>query len=182
MANQTASDKINAEVQHAEAHGFPPFQSETFASQLFWFALLFGAFYIVMSRFALPRVARVLETRSARIASDLDGAAAMQRQADEAGKAYEKTLADAKAKAQATAQAAKDRLAAEADAKRQSLESDLAGKIGAAEKKIADMKASAMGNVHAIAQDAAGAIVRQITGIAPGADALARAIAAVKAS
>ena len=182
MANQTASDKINAEVQHAEAHGFPPFQSETFASQLFWFALLFGALYIVMSRFALPRVAKVLETRSARIAGDLDTAAAMQKQADEAGRAYEKTLADAKAKAQATAQAAKDRLAAEADARRHTLESELSGKIGMAEKQIADMKAKAMGNVHAIAQDAAGAIIQQITGKLPGADALERAIAAVKAS
>ena len=123
----------------------------------------------------------MLETRSARIAKDLDDASAMQKQADEAGLAYDKTLADAKAKAQGTAQAARDKLAAEADAKRHTLESELAGKIGIAEKQIADMKAKAMGNVAAIAHEAASAIVQHITGKAPGADVLARAIASVKA-
>ena len=181
MATQTASDKINAEVQHAEAHGFPPFESQTFASQLFWFALLFGALYIVMSRYALPRVARVLETRSARIAKDLDDAAAMQRQADEAGLVYDKTLADAKLRAQGTAQAAREKLSAEADARRHTLENELASKTGAAEKQITEMKNKAMGNVAAIAQEAASAIVQQITGKTPGADAMARAIASVKA-
>ena len=178
---ETASQKINAEVQHAEAHGFPPFESSTFASQLFWFALLFAALYFLMSRVALPRVGKVLETRAARIAKDLDDAAAMQAQADAAGLAYDKTLADAKARAQATAQAARDRLAGEADAKRHALEAELAGKISAAEKQIGDMKARAMGNVEAIARDAAATIVQQLSGRAPSPDALAKAMSQLKA-
>lgn len=163
---------------HAAKGVFPPFDSATFAGQLFWLAITFGALYIIMSRVALPRVAAILETRRARIASDLDTAAAAEKQANEAGAAYEKTLADAKASAQKNIQQLNDKLAAETAAKRAALEEELNAKMAAAEDTIAATKAQAMTNVSAIATDAAGAIVRQITGREPDAAAVARAVAA----
>ncbi|HEY8580860.1 MAG TPA: F0F1 ATP synthase subunit B', partial [Beijerinckiaceae bacterium] len=82
------------------ARVFPPFDTATFAGQLFWLAIIFGGLYYVMSRVALPRVAAILENRQSRIAGDLEAASAAQKSADEAGAASEKTLADAKANAQ----------------------------------------------------------------------------------
>ncbi len=53
-------------VAHEAA--FPPFASETFASQLLWFTLAFGLLYYLMSRVALPRIGAVLEDRTTRLA------------------------------------------------------------------------------------------------------------------
>jgi F-type H+-transporting ATPase subunit b len=45
-------------------HGvFPPFDSQTYPSQLFWLTLTFVALYLLMSRIALPRIASILEQR-----------------------------------------------------------------------------------------------------------------------
>jgi F-type H+-transporting ATPase subunit b len=143
---------------------FPPFDTSTFASQLFWLAITFGTLYYVLSKIAIPRVTEILETRRARISGDLDAAVAAKKAADDAGAAYEKSLADAKATAQKNVQSLRDKLAAEADARRKALEADLNSKLAAAEEQIGAMKAQAMTNVSAIAADAAAAIVRQVTG------------------
>ena len=122
------------EVGHEAGGGhanFPPFDASTFPSQLLWLAITFGALYYVMSKIALPRVGAVISDRKARIAKDLDDAAAMQQQAEAAAAAHEKTLADARAKAQGHLGAGKraTKLAAEAEAKRKTLEAELAGKL-----------------------------------------------------
>ena len=159
---------------------FPPFQSETFASQLLWLALTFGALYYLMSRVALPRVAAVLASRKDKISGQLDEAAAMQAQARLASEAHDKAIADARAKAQGMAQVARDNLSAEADAKRKSLEAELGAKLAAAEAQIADTTARAMSNVESIAAEAAGAIVQRLTGKAAAPDVIAKAVAAAK--
>ncbi len=158
---------------------FPPFDLSTFPSQILWLAISFGVLYYVMARVALPRVASILEKRSGMIASDLDTAQAAQKQANEAGAVYEKTLSDAKANAQKTVQQLRETLTSETDAKRKALESDLNGKLAAAEATIAATKADAMTNVSAIATEAAGAIVRQITGRDADPKVVASAVAAV---
>lgn len=160
---------------------FPPFDTGHFGAQLVWLAITFGGLYFLMSRVALPRVASILENRQSTILGDLDKATAMQRQAEEAGKAYEKTLADAKAKAQAMGQENAAKLTAESDAKRKAIEADLNAKLNAAEAQITDMKNRAMANVDSIATETASAIVQHITGQSPDASAVAKAVAAAKA-
>ena len=104
---------------------FPPFDAANFAPQLVWLALVFGALYLLMSRVALPRVADILEIRRAKIAKDVDDAAAMQKQAEEAGIGYQKSLSDARAKAQVLGQTQRDKLSAESDATRKAHEAAL---------------------------------------------------------
>jgi F-type H+-transporting ATPase subunit b len=165
----------------APAQGvFPPFDSTSFAPQLIWLALIFGALYLLMSRLALPRVEKILEVRRARIAGDLDEASAMQQKAQAASVAYDKTLTDAKGKAQTLAQQMRDQLAAESDTRRKSLEADLSSKLAAAETSIAQTKAQAMTHVGDIATQAAADIVRHITGKPVDEQAIARAMAATK--
>src|SRR5882757_6567824 len=71
-----------------------------FASQLVWFAIAFGFLYWYLAKRGLPQLGAVIESRKARIAGDLDEATAMQQKADVAAAAHEKTLAEARAKAQ----------------------------------------------------------------------------------
>lgn len=165
----------------AAAHGaaggaFPPFQSETFASQIIWFAIAFGLLYWLMSRVALPRVAGVLHERSARLAKDLEEAQALKTQSETAGAAYEKSLADARNAAKAIAQEKRDALSAETEAKRKMLDAELSDKIAASEAAIRSRTADAMGNVRGIAVETASAIVERLTGTAPDRAAVEAAV------
>lgn len=167
-------------AQQAAKGVFPPFDTSTFAGQLFWLAISFGVLMWLMSKVALPRVSEIMEKRKSRIESDLASASSAQADADAAAAAYEKTLADAKARAQATAKDMNDKIATEAETKRAALESELNTKLAEAEKRIAETKAAAMSNVLRIAEDVTGNIVQQLTGKAPDAAAVKAAIAALK--
>ena len=163
-----------AEPAHAAA--FPPFETHTFLAQLIWLALAFGLLYWLMDKIALPRIQAILHERSARLAQDLDAAQAMKVEADAAGVAYETSLKDAQGKAREIAQATRNDLAAEADARRKALEADLNQKMTAAESTIRSRTQEAMGNVRAIAGETASAIVERLTGQAPDQDSLKRAL------
>lgn len=147
--------------------GFPPFQANTFAGQLLWFAIAFGLLYYVMSKVALPKIGAVLEDRRARIARDLEEAQALRQRSEEAEAAYERSLTEARDRAKGIAQEMRDRLAQESDAKRRALETELAERLAASEATIRSRTADAMSNVRGIATDAAAAIVERLTGRAP---------------
>jgi F-type H+-transporting ATPase subunit b len=166
---------------HGDAHGggFPPFQGSTYASQVLWLALTFAFLYWFMAKVVVPRIGGIIADRATRIATDLDDAATMKAKSDEAGAAYEKALADARAKAQGLAQETRDKAAAASSQRRMALESALSAKVAKAEADIGAMKAKAMGNVSSIAGDAASAIVERLTGVAPAKAAVVSALAAV---
>jgi F-type H+-transporting ATPase subunit b len=169
-----------AEVGHESGHAnFPPFDSTTFPSQLVWFVIIFGTLYYYMSKRFLPQVGAVIESRRDRIAKDLDEATAMQQKADAAAAAHEKALADARSRAQSLAQATRDQLAADSDAKRKALEDDLAAKLSAAEAQIAATRGQAMANVSGIAKETTSAIVAKLIGRTPDAAAVASAVDSV---
>ena len=170
-----------ATTAHTEAPGghkapFPPFQSETFVSQLFWLAIAFAALYLLTSRLVLPRVGGIIDARANKIEGDLSEAQRFKAEADEANQAYEKALADARNRAQALANATRDEQQAKADARRKELEGQLDAKLAGAEKTIAGTKEAAMGNVRGIAIDVAGAIVKRLIGTEPPAEAVTAAV------
>ena len=161
-------------------HGqFPPFDAHTFPSQLVWLVLCFVLLYALMAKWALPKVAGVIEGRQKSIVGDLAEADRLKRQSEEAITAYEKALADARAKAQAIANETREKQAAEADATRKRLEDELNRKLAESEKAIAATKQAAMANVRGIAQDTAAAIVERLIGTKPTDQAVTDAVAGV---
>ena len=152
----------------AGAHGaFPPFESEAYASQLLWFAIAFGLLYFLMSRVALPKVGKLLDARSARLAADLEEAQRLKAESEAASQAHEKALAEARARSQAIAQETRNALSAQSNERRKALEADLGGKLAEAEATIRAGTAAAMANVRGIAADTASVIVERLTGQAP---------------
>jgi F-type H+-transporting ATPase subunit b len=171
--------KASTEHPAEGGHGaFPPFQSQTFASQLVWLAIAFVLLYVLMSKLALPRVASIIEDRQKHIADDLAEAERLKQQSDAAVAAYEKALTDARARAQTIANETRATQQAKADATRKTLEDGLNAKLADAEKSIAATKQAAMANVRAIAEDAARAIIERLIGSAPSDKAVAEAVAA----
>jgi F-type H+-transporting ATPase subunit b len=155
---------------------FPPFEAQNFPSQLLWLAVTFVLLYALMSRIALPRIGSILADRSKRIADDLAGAQRFKEQSDAAHAAYEKSLADARARAQAIAAETHAKQAAAAEATNKRLEAQLHERLAAAEQSIAATRTAAMANVGAIAADTASAIVERLIGTAPAAEEVAAAL------
>jgi F-type H+-transporting ATPase subunit b len=89
MAQPKAVTAAHSGTEVAHGGGFPPFQADTYASQLLWLALTFGVLYWAMAKIIVPRLGQIIGDRNARIASDLDKAAAAKAKAEEAGQAYE---------------------------------------------------------------------------------------------
>src|SRR5215813_11157974 len=107
---------------HTEADGsggsFPPFDPDTFASQLVSLAIAFVALYLIVSRIALPRVGGVLDARQNKIDGDLAEAQKYKDQSDAALKAYEADLAVARSRAQAIGNENREKLNAASEAER----------------------------------------------------------------
>jgi F-type H+-transporting ATPase subunit b len=173
-----------ATTAHTEAPGghkapFPPFHAETFASQLLWFAVCFIVLYLLMSKVALPRVGGILADRRRHIEDDLTEAQRLKEASDAELAAYEKSLAEARGRAQSIAAETRDKLNAEAGRARKVLEEELNAKLAEAEKIIAATKQAALANVRGIAVEAAAAIVERLIGRKPAAPAVETAVDAV---
>ena len=52
----------------------PQLNPEFFASQIFWLIISFAILYVVMAKFALPKIADVIESRRDIIARDFEDA------------------------------------------------------------------------------------------------------------
>jgi F-type H+-transporting ATPase subunit b len=176
------SQKTNSETGHPQGghEAFPPFDAKNFPSQILWFAIAFGAFYLLMSRVALPRMKAIIDHRSGKIEGDLHAAQKMQEEAREAAAAYEKTLAEARSRSKELAQQTQAKVKLEQDAKRHAIEAELDHKLRTAETQIAETKANAMANVGQIANEAASAIVEHFTGKPADPTTVAAAVAAAK--
>lgn len=154
-----------ASADYAAEAAFPPFDPTYFASQLFWLAISFALLYLLLSRFVLPRIGGAIEERRDRIADNLDAAADMKAQADETVKAYEKELADARARASAFAAEAKadaDKDIAEATRK---ADAELDAKLEESDQRIKESRDKALAEVRTIAAGAASAVASHLAGL-----------------
>lgn len=154
-----ASTNTEVGIEDPSVDVFPPFQTETYPSQLLWLALTFGLFYYLMAKVALPRISSILEVRSDRIEKDLEEAKSLQRESDEAQAAYEHDLAEARKNAHIIAQGARDDAKNKADATRAAEEARLNEMLAKADADIASTKAAAMKDVGAIAEETTQALV-----------------------
>jgi F-type H+-transporting ATPase subunit b len=155
---------------------FPPFDSEHFPSQLVWLAISFVLLYVLMSKIALPRIGAILAERSRVVSDDLAAAERLKEQSNAAQVAYEKALAEARARAQGIASATREQQVRETDELHKRLEAQLHERIAAAEESIAKSRSAAMSNVRAIAAETASAIVERLIGQRPRDEDIAAAL------
>ncbi len=173
----TAHTEVPHDGGHAEG-GFPPFNGATFPSQILWLAITFGLFYYMMSKMVLPRIGGILEDRRDRIASDIAEAGRLKQETEAAIAAYEQALAEARRKASGIAQATRDKLATETEAKRAAVEKDLNAKLDEAEKRVAGVKDAALADVREIAGETTNALVESLLGKAPTKNETSKAVSA----
>ena len=141
---------------------FPAFDATYFPSQLFWLTITFAALYFVLSQMILPRLAGNLERRSDTIADDLDEAARLNEQAEEAKQALEVSLADARSRARETAAKAEAKMADEIAAESRKVDQQIEQKLAAAEAHLTELRNDAMSNVESIASDTTQVILSRL--------------------
>lgn len=163
-----ASFAVIAAAAAEAKSGLPQLNAPDFAPQLIWLAISFAVLYFLLSRFALPRIGEVIEKRQQRIQRDLDEARRLKLETEKALASYEEALATAKAKAGTIAKDTREKLVAEVEQQRQSVERQLAKTLADAETRIAKTRADAMSQVDQIAGETAAAIVDRLVGTAAG--------------
>ncbi|MGG7643320.1 F0F1 ATP synthase subunit B' [Rhodovulum sp. YNF3179] len=168
------------EAQGAEAAGnapgMPQLDFSTFPNQIFWLLVTLVVIYLVLNKVALPRIASVLSERQGTIANDLAAAEELKGKAGEAEEAYKKALADARAEANRIIADAKAEIQKDLDAATEKADAEIAAKSAESEKRIGEIRASAMENVEAVAKDTAIEVVRAVLPAAEDASAVDKAV------
>src|SRR5277367_4244951 len=93
--------------------GFPPFDTATFPSQLFWLAITFGFLFVVLWKVAGPRINGAITLRRNTINDAIAAAHKARGDADTASAAYQTALAGARARAHALAEQTRQTMNAE---------------------------------------------------------------------
>lgn len=176
MAETTHSSDAAYAAKEASSGGLPQFDFSTWGSQIFWLIITFGVLYFVLSKFILPALSTGITERSDRIADDLDAAARMQRDAEQAEADYNEQLSDARAKAHNIAATTRSSVDAEIAAEVEAADADMARQQASNEARIAQMRSEALGNVDTLAQTAVKDIVGKIAGLKPSAAAIKSAV------
>jgi len=148
-------------VDHGSS--FPPFDASFFGSHLFWLAVSFALFYVLMARLIIPRIGSIIEGRRDRIASDLERASLLKQEADAAMELYEQQLSQARIEAHNIARAAMDEAKNSADRERAATEAALAQRLAQAENHISALQSQALQHVDTIAAEVTNAILTAMT-------------------
>src|SRR6059058_326553 len=93
--------------------GFPPFNTSTYPSQIFWLTVTFVALLIVMWKVAVPKIGGVIAERKGRIQTELAKAEESRKQAEHAAAAYQAPILEARERARAASEATRTQVARE---------------------------------------------------------------------
>lgn len=168
----------------ALAEGMPQldFKNPLTTSQVVWLAVIFSLLYLLLSRWALPKVADVLEARAVAIGEDLEAARKAKFAADAAVAASNEATRKAQVEAQAEIAASAARAKETTLAQAAELSARLEAQLVAAEQRINAARASAMGALRQVATDTADVVITRLTGTAPARAALELAVGDVLAA
>ena len=152
-------------------------QIGTYLSQVFWLVVTFVLLYVILWKAALPRMSSILAARQERTDDDLRKAERFKKEADEAAEAYEKTVADARSRAQGILRKAGEDLTAEAAARIADLDEELRTRTEEATARIYAAQAEAESELREIAAPAAQAAAARLIGAEVSAEEAAAAVA-----
>lgn len=135
--------------------------------QVFWMLVIFGVLYVLLARWALPQVERVVEARAARIAADLDSARLAKMESDLAIADMETAMRRASAEAQTQVNAALAEAKAKAAEESRLAAARLDAQLADAERRIGEARASALAALRDVATDTATSLISRLAGRTP---------------
>ena len=152
------------------------FKNVLLRSQVVWLVIIFVLLYVLLSRWALPKIGTVLEKRASTIEGDLNAARSAKASADAAVAELTAKTREAHAGAQAEIASAVDTAKAAAAAQTATLTARLDAQLAEAEGRINAARNAAMGALRQVASDTAGVVVSRLTGVAANSSAVDAAV------
>lgn len=154
-----------AVAAEGEGAGLPQLDPAGFQPQLIWLAITFVALYFLMSRLALPRINEVLSARQQKIDGDLARAESLKSEAETVLAAYQKTMADARATAQAEIQRTQAELAKVAAEREHAFGATIAKQSAEAERRIDAARQAALADLRNVAVDLTQSVTQKLVGL-----------------
>ena len=145
--------------------GMPQLDPTSYPSQLFWFGVTFFALYIVLARYIVPRIHTVMENRQQRIEYDLDRAASLKAEAEQAKESYEHALAEARSQAQSMLGEVAEAIRETSDQKHKELDEILGEKVAESERLITEARIAADRDLEPTAAEVACVMTERLVGI-----------------
>jgi len=142
--------------------GLPQLDTSFYAGQIFWLALSFGVLYLLMSKVALPRVAATQTNRKQVIAAEIEAARMANDAAKAAVIAVDKSLSEARGKAQASVSEMITEVTSEAAKRQMTQENELLRRLHRTEADIAVTREAALNAIGASAADLAHSVIEKI--------------------
>ncbi len=139
------------------------FGNKLLTAQVVWGAIIFTAFYLLASRWGLPKVGAILEMRAGTIAADLETAHASKAAADMAVAELNAARRTAYAQSQAAIAAAAARAKSAAAERAAEQDARLDKQLAESEAQIGQARKAAMGALRQVAGETAVAVVSRVT-------------------
>ena len=133
----------------------PQLDFSTFLPQIFWLFISLSFLYIVLSRYALPRVSDVIEERKDIIAQDIDSAKEYSEESKKTTEELNLKLSEAKVSSQNLINKSLQDIKEDNEIKKSSLIKELNNKISEAEIEIKEKKENALDEISSISESLA---------------------------
>ena len=133
----------------------PQLDFSTFLPQIFWLFISLSFLYIVLSRYALPRVSDVIEERKDIIAQDIDSAKEYSEESEKAIEELNLKLSEAKTSSQNLINKSLQDIKEDSEIKKSSLIKEINNEISEAEGEIKEKKETALAEISSISESLA---------------------------
>jgi F-type H+-transporting ATPase subunit b len=131
----------------------PQLDFSTFLPQIFWLFISLSFLYIVLSRYALPRVSDVIEERKDIIAQDIDSAKKFSSETELAIEELNMKLSEAKINSQSLMNNSLQEIKESNEEKKAILLKEINDDIVAAEAKILEKKEESLSEISSVSED-----------------------------
>ena len=142
----------------------PQMEFSDYAPQVIWLVITFAVLYILMAKFALPRIAEVLESREQKITNDIDQAQSLGKEAEAAEKEYGRIASESQSNARRIAEEARNSIKAEHASAILKMEETLSSESLKSDASIAQARAKAMEGLKELATDLTQAATSKLLG------------------
>lgn len=159
-----AAPATNTGTEASGSGGFPPFDTGTYPSQIFWLVVCFSLLLVVMWRVAVPKIGGVIGERKGRIQTELAKAEESRKQAEHAAAAYQAPILEARERARVASEQTRTQMQQEFDRAKQTADTEVHRKTTEAQERIAGLQRQARWHVTQAAEEAVVAIVNRLTG------------------
>ena len=166
--------------QPASHEGFPPFNTHTYPSQVFWLAIAFVLLLAFVWRVVVPRIGGTIAERQRRIAADLATAEQDRREAEQTWTTYQNTLIEARERARSLIEENRSHVRADVERAEKAADNRADDALAQAEARLTELRTRAREHIRRAAEDAAARIVARLIGETVTPQEAAAAVAGVE--